>query len=223
MSVADQTALSPTLLEYARSVALRDDDLLRELHEVTAGLPGGRAMQIMPEEAQFLALLIRLVGARRVLEIGTFTGYSTLCMARALPADGTVVTCDISDKWPGVGAPYWRRAGVASRIDLRVGDAVQTLAELREHEGDGSFDLVFVDADKTGYPHYYEQGLALVRPGGLVAIDNTLFFGRVADPAVDDADTVAVRVLNELLRDDERVDLALLTVADGITLARRRE
>ncbi|MGK5632953.1 O-methyltransferase [Streptomyces sp. URMC 123] len=221
--MADQTALSPALLDYARSVALRDDELLRELHEVTARLPGGRAMQIMPEEAQFLALLIRLLGARRVLEIGTFTGYSTLCMARALPAGGRIVTCDISDKWPGVGAPFWRRAGVDGLIDLRLGDAAGTLAELREREGDGSFDLVFVDADKAGYPHYYEQALALVRPGGLVAIDNTLFFGRVADPAADDPDTVAVRELNARLRDDERVDIALLTVADGITLARRRD
>ncbi|MFF7654689.1 O-methyltransferase [Streptomyces sp. NPDC007983] len=221
--MADQTALSPALLDYARSVALRDDDLLRELHDLTARLPGGRAMQIMPEEAQFLALLIRLIGARQVLEIGTFTGYSTLCMARALPAGGRIVTCDISDKWPDVGAPFWQRAGVDGLIDLRIGDAARTLDDMREHEGDGVFDLVFVDADKTGYPHYYEQALALVRPGGLVAIDNTLFFGRVADPAVDDPETVAVRKLNDQLRDDERVDIALLTVADGITLARRRE
>ncbi|GAB7030113.1 class I SAM-dependent methyltransferase [Streptomyces sp. NPDC021749] len=221
--MADQTTLSPALLDYARSVALREDGLLRELHEMTAQLPGGRAMQIMPEEAQFLGLLIRLLGARRVLEIGTFTGYSTLCMARALPADGRIVTCDISDKWPGIGAPFWQRAGVDGLIDLRIGDAARTLAELRERDGDGAFDLVFVDADKAGYPHYYEQALALVRPGGLVAIDNTLFFGRVADPAADDPDTVAVRTLNDLLRDDERVDIALLTVADGITLARRRE
>ncbi|MFI1203247.1 O-methyltransferase [Streptomyces sp. NPDC020883] len=221
--MADQTTLSPALLDYARSVALREDGLLRELHDMTAQLPGGRAMQIMPEEAQFLGLLIRLVGARRVLEIGTFTGYSTLCMARALPAGGRIVTCDISDKWPGIGAPFWQRAGVDGLIDLRIGDAARTLAELREHDGDGAFDLVFVDADKAGYLHYYEQALALVRPGGLVAIDNTLFFGRVADPAADDPDTVAVRTLNDLLRDDERVDIALLTVADGITLARRRE
>nr|Q00719.1 RecName: Full=O-methyltransferase MdmC [Streptomyces mycarofaciens]AAA26782.1 O-methyltransferase [Streptomyces mycarofaciens] len=221
--MADQTTLSPALLDYARSVALREDGLLRELHDMTAQLPGGRAMQIMPEEAQFLGLLIRLVGARRVLEIGTFTGYSTLCMARALPAGGRIVTCDISDKWPGIGAPFWQRAGVDGLIDLRIGDAARTLAELRERDGDGAFDLVFVDADKAGYLHYYEQALALVRPGGLVAIDNTLFFGRVADPAADDPDTVAVRTLNDLLRDDERVDIALLTVADGITLARRRE
>ncbi|MER6049810.1 class I SAM-dependent methyltransferase [Streptomyces sp. NPDC001793] len=221
--MADQTTLSPALLDYARSVALREDGLLRELHDMTAQLPGGRAMQIMPEEAQFLGLLIRLVGARRVLEIGTFTGYSTLCMARALPAGGRIVTCDISDKWPGIGAPFWQRAGVDGLIDLRIGDAARTLAELRERDGDGAFDLVFVDADKAGYLHYYEQALALVRPGGLVAIDNTLFFGRVADPAADDPDTVAVRTLNDRLRDDERVDIALLTVADGITLARRRE
>lgn len=221
--MADQTTLSPALLDYARSVALRDDGLLRELHDLTARLPGGRAMQIMPEEAQFLALLIRLTDARQVLEIGTFTGYSTLCMARALPAGGRIVTCDISDKWPDVGAPFWQRAGVDGLIDLRIGDAARTLEDMREHEGDGVFDLVFIDADKTGYPHYYEQALALVRPGGLVAIDNTLFFGRVADPAVDDPETVAVRKLNDQLRDDERVDIALLTVADGITLARRRE
>ncbi|MFJ1751253.1 O-methyltransferase [Streptomyces sp. NPDC088116] len=220
--MADQTALSPVLLDYAREVSLRDDDLLRELHELTARLPAGSAMQIMPEEAQFLALLVRLIGAGQVLEIGTFTGYSTLCMARALPSGGRIVTCDINDRWPGVGAPFWRRAGVEDRIDLRVGDAGKTLAELREHEGEGVFDLVFIDADKAGYPHYYEEALALVRPGGLVAIDNTLFFGRVADPECDDPDTVAVRRLNERLRDDERVDISLLTVADGVTLARKR-
>ncbi|ARZ67307.1 class I SAM-dependent methyltransferase [Streptomyces sp. HU2014] len=221
--MADQTALSPALLEYARSVSLRDDALLRELYELTARLPGGRAMQIMPEEAQFLALLVRLTGARRVLEIGTFTGYSTLCVARALPPGGRLVTCDISDKWPGVGAPFWERAGVAGRIELRVGDAVETLAGLRAAGGDGTFDLVFVDADKTGYPHYYEESLALLRPGGLVAVDNTLFFGRVADPECQDPDTEAVRALNERLRDDARVDISLLTVADGVTLARKRE
>ncbi|MFE0042007.1 O-methyltransferase [Streptomyces albireticuli] len=221
--MADQTALSPALLEYARSVSLRDDALLRELYELTARLPGGRAMQIMPEEAQFLALLVRLTGARKVLEIGTFTGYSTLCVARALPPGGRLVTCDISDKWPGVGAPFWERARVADRIELRVGDAVETLAGLRAAGGDGTFDLVFVDADKTGYPHYYEEALALVRPGGLIAVDNTLFFGRVADPECRDPDTEAVRALNERLRDDARVDISLLTVADGITLARKRE
>lgn len=221
--MADQTTLSPALLEYARSVSLRDDALLRELYELTACLPGGRAMQIMPEEAQFLALLVRLTGARKVLEIGTFTGYSTLCMARALPPGGRLVTCDITDKWPGVGAPFWERAGVADRIELRVGDAVETLAGLRAGGGDDTFDLVFVDADKTGYPHYYEEALRLVRPGGLVAVDNTLFFGRVADPECHDPDTEAVRALNERLRDDARVDISLLTVADGITLARKRE
>ncbi|MEU7723543.1 O-methyltransferase [Streptomyces tibetensis] len=221
--MADQTVLSPALLEYARSVSLRDDAVLRELRELTAALPGGRAMQIMPEEAQLLALLIRLTGAAQVLEIGTFTGYSTLCMARALPPGGRIVTCDITERWPGVGAPFWRQAGVADRIDLRIGDAARTLSELRAHEGDGIFDLVFVDADKAGYPHYCEEALALVRTGGLLAVDNTLFLGRVADPRADDPDTLAVRELNERLLHDERVDLALLTMADGITLARRRE
>ncbi|WP_172382021.1 class I SAM-dependent methyltransferase [Streptomyces sp. MNP-20] len=220
--MAHQVDSTDTLLSYVRDVSLRDDDILRELREETALLPGGAALQVMAEEGQLLGLLVGLVGARAVLEIGTFTGYSTLCAARALPAGGTVVTCDISDRWPDVGIPYWKRAGVDDRIDLRVGDAVDTLDGLLAERGPGAFDLVFIDADKVNYRTYYEKSLALTRSGGLIVIDNTLFFGRVADPEFDDADTVAIRELNAALADDTRVDMSLLVMADGITLARKR-
>lgn len=220
--MAHQSASDETLLTYVRNVSLREDAVLRELRAETARFPGGASLQVMAEEGQLLQLLVGLVGARRVLEIGTYTGYSTLCMARALPADGTLVTCDITDRWPAVGAEYWKRAGVAERIELRVGDAVETLDALRAERGAECFDLVFVDADKVNYPTYYERALALTRPGGLVVIDNTLFFGRVADPDADDPDTRAIRETNEALHRDERVDLSLLVMADGITLARKR-
>ncbi|KOG89394.1 O-methyltransferase [Streptomyces varsoviensis] len=219
--MADQTAATDELLDYVRETSLRDDAILRELREATAVLPAGRAMQVMAEEGQLLALLAGLTGARSVLEIGTFTGYSTLCLARALPPGGHLVTCDIDERWPAFGADYWRRAEVEPRIDLRIGDANDTLAELLADRGPGSFDFVFIDADKANYVGYYESSLKLVRQGGLIVIDNTLFFGRVADPAAQDPDTEGVRALNRLLHHDNRVDLSLLPMADGITLARK--
>lgn len=179
-------------------------------------------MQVMAEEGQLLALLVGLTGARTVLEIGTFTGYSTLCMARALPAGGQVITCDILDKWPEIGAGYWKQAGVQDRIDLRVGNAVDTLADLTAERGPESVDFVFIDADKANYPAYYEASLALLKPGGLIVVDNTLFFGRVIDPAAQDADTLAVRELNAFLHGDDRVEMSLLVMADGITLVRKK-
>jgi O-methyltransferase len=220
--MAHQTAATPDLLAYVRDVSLRDDDLLRELREATADLPGGSAMQVMAEEGQLLALLVGLTGARAVLEIGTFTGYSTLCMARALPADGVLVSCDIEERWPSVGADFWKRDGVDGRIDLRIGDAAGTLDALLAERGPESFDLVFIDADKANYVRYYESSLELVRTGGLIVVDNTLFFGRVADPAAVDPDTEGVRALNRLLSRDPRVELSMLVMADGITLARKR-
>ncbi|MEU7576073.1 class I SAM-dependent methyltransferase [Streptomyces sp. NPDC041068] len=220
--MANQIVPTPELLTYVRDVSLRDDDILRGLREETAQLPGGTAFQVLAEEGQLLALLVGLAGARTVLEIGTYTGYSTLCMARALPADGTVVTCDITDRWPAVGAEYWKRDGSDARIDLRVGEAADTMDGLLAERGPGSFDLAFIDADKANYGTYYEKALALTRPGGLVVIDNTLYFGRVVDPADDDADTTAIRELNAFLSRDDRVDLSLLPMADGITLARKR-
>ncbi|GAB3878323.1 class I SAM-dependent methyltransferase [Kibdelosporangium lantanae] len=179
-------------------------------------------MQVMAEEGQLLALLVGLTGARSVLEIGTFTGYSTLCMARAVPPDGEVVTCELDERWSAMGVDYWERAGVARRVDVRIGDATETLAALTEERGGGSFDLAFIDADKANYGAYYEAALTLVRPGGLIVIDNTLFFGRVVDPTAQDPDTTAIRALNASLRDDERVDVSMVTMADGITLARKR-
>ncbi|SCG11219.1 O-methyltransferase [Streptomyces sp. MnatMP-M27] len=222
-AMANQVSTSAELLDYITSVSLRDDEILRGLREETAGLPGGTTLPVAAEEGQLLALLVSLTRARTVLEIGTYTGYSTLCMARALPLDGRIVTCDVTDKWPSVGREYWKRAGVADRIEVRVGRATETLDALLADTGFGpdSFDLVFVDADKANYPAYYEQALRLVRPGGLVVIDNTLFFGRVIDPAAQDPDTVAVRELNAKLFTDDRVELSLLPAADGITLVRR--
>ncbi|GAA4473406.1 class I SAM-dependent methyltransferase [Phytohabitans houttuyneae] len=220
--VADQIVATQEIRDYVREISLREDPVLAELRELTARLPAGAAMQVMAEEAQLLALLVSLAGATSVLEVGTFTGYSTLCMARALAPGGTVVTCDISDRWPAIAAEYWRRAGVDDRIEVRIGDARQTLAALADERGPDSFDFAFIDADKAGYPAYFEAAVALVRPGGLIVIDNTLFFGRVVDPAAQDSDTVAIRALNASLRDDPRVDISLLTMADGITLARKR-
>ncbi|MDI5963480.1 class I SAM-dependent methyltransferase [Streptomyces sp. SL13] len=218
--MAQQINANQELLDYVRATSLRDDEVLAGLRAETATVPAARVMQVMPEEGQLLALLVGLTGARAVLEIGTFTGYSTLCMARALPADGRLVTCDLAAKWPDMGRPFWQEAGVADRIEVRAGDARATLAALRE-EG-AEFDFVFIDADKSGYLHYYEESLSLLRPGGLIVVDNTLFFGRVADPAVTDIDTVAVRALNTRLHTDERVEICLLPMADGITLVRKK-
>jgi O-methyltransferase len=221
--VANQLDVSADLLTYVRQVSLRDDDVLRDLRELTMELPAGDKLLVMAEEGQLLALLASLCGARRVVDVGTYTGYSALCLARALPPDGTVFTCDISARFSTIAVEHWKRAGIADRIDFRVGDGKQVLADLEAELGTGSMDLAFIDADKSSYLEYYESALRLVRPGGLVVIDNTLFFGRVIDPDADDADTVAIRSLNRFLQGDDRVDLVLLPMGDGITLARKKE
>lgn len=220
--MADESGVTPETLAYIRDVSLRDDDILRGLRSQTWQLPGGRAMQVSAGEGQLLALLVALTGARRVLEIGTFTGYSTLCMARALPPGGRLVTLDIDERWPEVGAEFWRRAGVDDRIEVRIGPATSTLDSLLGEYGPDSFDVAFIDADKAGYPAYYESTLALLRPGGLAVVDNTLYFGRVLDESATDPETAGVRALNGILHRDERVDIAMLPVADGVTLARKR-
>lgn len=220
--MATPVEVSADLLEYVRQVSLRDEELLAGLREQTARLPAGTATQVIAEAGQLLSLLVALTGARKVLEIGTFTGYSTLCMARSLPAGGMLVTCDNTGRWASIGKEYWKRAGVHDRIELRVADARATLRELRAEHGDGGFDLALIDADKANYPAYYEQSLALIRPGGLIVIDNTLFLGNVLHRRAEDPDAAAVHDLNTLLRYDDRIDLSLLPMADGITLARKR-
>lgn len=212
--------MTDALEAYLRTVSLREPGILRRLREATAELPEAH-LQIAPEEGQFLQLLVRLLGAHRVLEIGTFTGYSALWMALALPEDGRLVTCDSSEEWTAIARQYWQEAGLAERIDLRLGPASESLAALLEEER-GHYDLAFIDADKEGYDGYYEACLKLLRSGGLVVVDNTLWYGRPADPADQDADTVAIRQFNDKLHADERVDLSLLPLVDGVTLARKR-
>ncbi|MFI6585908.1 O-methyltransferase [Embleya sp. NPDC050493] len=221
--MAGQVEISERLLDYVRSVSLRDDEILRDLVAETASMPALNAMVTMPEEGQLLAMLVGLTGADRVLEIGTFTGYSTLCMARALPPGGRIVTCDINERWTRVARRYWERAGVSDRIELRLGDGAETMETLLAEHGPETFDLVFIDADKTGYARYYEEALTHLRPGGLIVLDNTLYFGRVADPEADDPDTVAIRALNAALLADSRVELSMLVMADGITLVRKNK
>lgn len=213
--------LNDELYDYLLSVSLREPPVLVRLREETAELPRA-VMQISPEQGQFMALLAELMGARRVLEVGTFTGYSALVVALALPADGRVVACDVDEDTTAVARRYWAEAGVADRIDLRLGPAVDTLAGLLAEGGAGTFDFAFIDADKENYDAYYESALALLRPGGLVVIDNVLWSGAVADPERQDPDTTALRALNAKLHGDRRISLSLLPVGDGITLARKR-
>lgn len=211
------------LADYVRRVSLREDDILRELRAETARFPALHTMLIMPEEAQLLSLLATAIGARSVLELGTFTGYTTLRLARTLPVGGRLVTCDISEKWTTIASRYWRRAGVEDRIDLRIGPALGTTADLLDAAGPDSFDFVFIDADKENSVEYYDRAVELVRPGGLVVLDNTLFFGRVVDPAAQDAATLGIRAVNSRVRADERVDISMLSIADGVTIARKRD
>jgi len=179
-------------------------------------------MQISPEQGQFLGLLLRLLQARRTIEIGVFTGYSALVTALALPSDGRVVACDTSEAWTAVARAYWERAGVAERIDLRLAPARETLRALRHAGEDAGYDFAFIDADKENYADYFEDCLALLRPGGLIAVDNVLWSGRVVDPAPDDADSQALAVFNRRLHQDDRIDLSMLPLGDGLTLARKR-
>lgn len=214
-------AMTDPLYDYLLANALRESALQRELREETARLPRA-GMQIAPEQGQLMALLVELIGARRALEIGSFTGYSALCVALALPPDGRLVACDVSEEYTAIARRYWARAGVADRIDLRLAPALETLDALIAEGASGSFDFAFIDADKTNYDAYYERVLRLLRPGGLVAIDNVLWGGSVADPSAQDADTEALRALNAKLRDDARVTISLVPIGDGLMLARRR-
>ena len=209
------------LHQYILQVSLREPAILRRLREETAAMPEHN-MQIAPEQGQFMALLIRLMGANRCLEIGTFTGYSSLAIALALDQDGTLLALDTSEEYTAVARRYWEEAGVADKIELRVAPALETLDEMLDADDQRhTYDFVFIDADKTNYDNYYERCLQLVRTGGVIAFDNTLWDGKVADKSVQDADTAALRELNAKLYADERIELSMLPLADGLTLCRK--
>ena len=207
--------------KYLLDHSSREPAVAAALRAVTAKLPYG-GMQISPEQGQLMALLVQAIGARRAIEIGTFTGYSALWVGLALPADGRLVCCDVSAEWTAIGKPYWEKAGVAGKIDLRIAPAMETLDRLLADGGAGAYDFAFIDADKTGYDGYYERCLKLLRRGGLIAIDNVLWGGDVANPKNRTADTLALRALNKKLHHDERVALSMLPVGDGLTLALKR-
>lgn len=213
--------LSDELAAYVLDVGTREPGVLARLREETAALPE-HSMQIAPEQGAFLALLVELTGARRCLEIGTFTGYSSTAVAMALPEDGRIVCCDVSEAWTEMARRYWDEAGVARKIDLRIAPATETLDGLLADGAESTYDFAFVDADKTGYDGYYERLLRLVRPGGLIALDNMLWGGRVLDQDAEDQDTRALQALNRKLSGDDRISLCLVPMADGVTLARRR-
>ena len=223
--------MSPQLLQYVLDCGVREPELLKRLREETAQLPQ-RSMQIAPEQGQFMALLIKLLGARRVIEVGTFTGYSALVMALAMVGEGRtgrepggagrIVCCDLSEEWTNIARRYWQQAGVEAMMDLRLQPASDTLDSLiTEGEAD-SYDFAFIDADKESYDAYYERCLVLLRPGGLIAVDNVLWGGSVIDPEKNDADTKAIRAFNSARHRDDRVDLSLVPIGDGVTLLRKR-
>jgi len=219
--MSDRTLnLDDTLYRYVLDHSVREHPAQVGLREATKDHPYS-GMQISPEQAQFMALLVKLIGARRTIEIGVFTGYSALSVALALPDDGHVLACDINDEFTRIGRPFWQQAGVTHKIDLRLQPAIKTLDEAIAANANGSYDFAFIDADKSSYDAYYERCLQLVRRGGLIAIDNTLWSGRVAHPA-DSDDTAAIQALNDKLHGDERIDLSLIPVGDGLSLARKR-
>lgn len=219
--MAHRSLLTEAVDRYLGTVVVHETPVQRRLREETSKLPEA-GMQIGADQGVFLAFLARLVGARRAIEVGTFTGYSALSVASALPPDGRLVCCDVNEKWTSIASRYWAEAGVADRIELRIGPARETLAQLRKRDGRGSYDFAFIDADKTGYDAYYEACLELMRVGGLIAIDNVLWSGTVADPTDLRPDTVALRTLNAKIRDDPRVDASLVSLGDGVMLARKR-
>ena len=214
------TPMTDRLYEYVLSVSLREPEAFRALREETGKLAEGE-WQIAPEQGPFLAMLVQLMGAKKCLEIGTFTGYSALWVASVLPADGKLVCCELSGLYAAVAQKHLTAAGLMGKVDLRVAPAADSLAELIADGQGGTFDYAFIDADKGSYDLYYEQCLELVRPGGVLAIDNTLWDGKPADPAVTDPDTQAIRALNAKIHGDERVSLSFLPFADGLTLARK--
>jgi len=210
--------MTENLYDYMLGASSREPAVLTRLRQETAGVQGA-GMQISIEQGQFMALLMKMLGAKKTLEVGVFTGYSSLVVALALPPEGRIIACDVNEQTTAIARRYWQAAGVADKIDLRLAPATETLQKLLAEGQAGSFDFAFIDADKSNYDHYYEYALQLLRPGGLIAIDNVLWSGRVADPALQDSDTVALRNLNQKLHHDQRVTLSLLPIGDGLTLA----
>ena len=213
--------LNDKLYDYLLSVSLRDNPIQKELREVTDKLEWG-IMQISADQAQFMFLLLKLINAQRIIEIGTFTGYSALVMANALPDDGQIIACDTSVEWTDIAKKYWQQAGITSKIDLRLAPALETLNALTTEGQKNSFDAAFIDADKQNMLNYYEYCLQLIRPGGLIMIDNVLWGGSVADTDNNDDDTNSIRATNQFVLQDDRVDISLVPIGDGLTLARKR-
>jgi predicted O-methyltransferase YrrM len=219
--MAKQTiGLEQNLYDYLLSVSLREPEILTQLRQETAQLPMA-IMQISPEQGQFMALLVKLLGAKKTLDIGVFTGYSSLSVALALPADGKIIACDVSEEYTNIARRYWEKAGVADKIDLHIAPALETLDRLLADGEGSSFDFAFIDADKGNYENYYERSLQLIRPGGLIAVDNVLWSGKVADPEIQDNQTKKIRAFNQKLHQDSRITLSLVPIADGLTLARK--
>lgn len=213
--------LTDQLYTYLLNNSLREHPVLTELREITSTMTGSQ-MQISPEQGQFMALLIQLIHAKKALEIGVFTGYSSLVVALALPEDGQLIACDITEDSTKVAEKFWQKAKVAEKIDLRIAPALKTLDTLIANNEQNSFDFIFIDADKQNYSNYYEKALILIRQGGLILIDNVLWNGKVADPENQEANTLAIRHLNKLIAADDRVDISLLPIADGLTILRKR-
>ena len=213
--------LNDELYDYLLSVSLRDNPVQQRLREETDKLQWS-IMQVSADQAQFMFLLLKMINAKRVLEIGTFTGYSTLVMANALPEDGEMIACDTSEEWTRTAKDYWQQAGVDHKIELRLAPALQTLKQLVEQGQQESFDAAFIDADKLNILNYYEYCMALLRPGGLIMIDNVLWGGSVVDSTKQDEDTNAIRAANKFIFQDERVDISLVPIGDGLTLARKK-
>ncbi len=218
--MAKATGLDPKLHDYLIAHRSPDDAVLEALREETREATGLRAgMQVAPEQGTFLRILVAAIGARRAIEVGTFTGYSALSIARGLPEDGWLLCCDVSEEWTSIARRYWEKAGLTDRIELRLGPAAETLRSLPEEE---SFDFAFIDADKTGYRTYYEEILARLRPGGLITLDNVLWHGAIVNPDAQDPDTLALRELNDYVVADDRVDSVMLALSDGLTVVRKR-
>lgn len=220
--MANQTVgLDSNFYAYFQGISLREPQLLQQLRQETANHPMGR-MQIAPEQGQLMALLVQLMGAKKTLEIGVFTGYSSLAVALALPEDGTIIACDVDEEFTTIARRYWQQAGVDHKIELHLAPAIETLDNLLAQHQENSFDFVFIDADKSNYDNYYERGLKLLRQGGLMAIDNVFWGGKVADLSCQDNRTNQIRALNEKLHQDERITLSIVPIADGLTLALKR-